>query len=574
MEFVKTARQIAAADTDIHAISERILTQAVERFEVQTAAVFLISQKKKDVQLAAASGISFVSRAELSQIAFHINAIQEAAHKDSLAADASIVSLPSRISMPDVVLPMTAGKKVVGVVVLWKNPAAIWNDEDVINLRLTADVIAKKIQSEHERMRDEFQDCCERMSRRLGSVVDSRSTLKENFARAAHVIRELSGIETLCLLAGTRETGMVRMMSGGGGTVLEERGSIAEMYRDQLHAMVHEPSGMKTVTATGVGQSTFMPNDEGQFLTVPLSGVRNGRAILTASIPVHKTNHAVAIELMKLAASSFTMMISDEQARNKERIVNERIHTLKQLVDDAHPNANLVSVFRTCAIALVDSLGLHRAAISTVDRGAAHLVVRSVVGQQLRSRMTEIVASARLDLADLTAHNVAVDTGTLIHAPVGHGELSISHKEADQTMLTGSQAMTIIPIVIRGQVLALMTLGHAHEIDEMSDGDLAFTSTVASLLGYAIETTLTIATLSKTRAQLSYPSVVSNHGREHSDSNTGRIKSALSGILGSMELIRTTGRDLDETTSRYLTIIEKSADKMRSYVEEDASVEG
>ncbi|MEK7774342.1 MAG: GAF domain-containing protein [Candidatus Zixiibacteriota bacterium] len=572
MEFVKKAQQLASLESDVPVLIERILGNTIELFEVQTAAAYLLSPKRHGMPLVAATGISFVSREELGHIEFDTEAVLKAANEDVVSAETVIHLVPSRISFPDMILPMTVNNRVAGVIALWKNPAATWSDEDKVNLRLTADVLARKIQSEQERLRESFRDACERMSVRLGGVVDSRSGLKENFARAAHVVRELTGTEKLCLLINSPETGMVRLLSGESGAVLEERGSIAKMHSTSLQVLTAIPQGEWLGAQQNDTHSIARSIGATNAVHVMIEGKGSATAALIAGSASTNGMRARTIELLKVAAPSFDIMIRDEQARFRTRALTVRMGALERLVDQTRPNGNLISLFRACMTTLVEQMQLHASAMSTVDRDAAHLCVRSVVGSAMKRNLGEW-SPLRLDLANLRAHQVAADTGLLIHSRIGGEEPSMQEEESRKLAVDGSKAITIVPVKIRGQVLALVTLGHSSPLTELSEEDTAFINAVVAVLGSAIETTLAVTALSKSRQQITYPAIVADAEPAKEDMFKGRMKSALSGILGSMERIRTSNSDLDESTRRYLGIIEKSAGRMRAYMEDDIPVE-
>jgi GAF domain-containing protein len=568
MEFVKKAQQLATLETNIPVLIERILTKTIESFEVQTAAAYLLSPRRQGMPLVAATGISFVSREELGHVEFDANAVLKAANEDTISASSIIRSLPSRISSPDLVLPMTVNNRVAGVIALWKNPAAVWSDEDRVNLRLTADVLAKKIQSEQERLRENFRDACERMSVRLGGVVDTRSNLKENFARAAHVVRELTGSEKICLLINSAESGMIRLLSGESGAVLEERGTIAKMHSETLNVLSSLPNGEWLGGEQETGSGIPASIGAASAVHVRIDGNGSVTAVLLAGNGSAKGMRSQTIELLKVAAPSFDMIIRDELARYRTRALTARMGALEYLVDQTRPNGNMISLFRECLATLVDQMHLHSAAIATVDHDASHLCVRSAVGST-QNRAHGASSGLRLDLADLRAHRVVAETGLMIHSLVGGQEPSIAAEESARLSFDGSRAMTIVPVKIRGQVLALVTMGYHNSVPAISEDDSAFVHAVVAVLGSAIETMMAVAAMSKPRHQLTYPSIATESESSNNPMFKGKMKSALTGILGSMERIRTSTSTFDESTERYLGIIEKSAGRMRAYVDED-----
>jgi hypothetical protein len=468
------------------------------------------------------------------------------------------------------VLPMTVNNRVAGVIALWKNPAAVWSDEDKVNLRLTADVLAKKIQSEQERLRDNFRDACERMSVRLGGVLDSRSNLKENFARAAHVVRELTGCDQLCLMVNSAETGMIRLLSGEGGAVLEERGAIAKINTETLNVMAALTSREWISNDTEMGSS--IPSSIGAERAVHVAIAGNATAILMAGSGQAHGMRTQTIELLKVAAPSFDMMIRDEQERYRTRALSSRMGALEYLVNQTRPNSNLVSLFRAGLATLVEQMHLQAAAIATVDRDAEHLCLRSMMKSSGLNALGGWSPN-RFDLGQLRAHRVVAETGLLVHSRVGGAEPSISSQESAVLGFDGSKGMTIVPVKIRGQVLALVTLGHPQAVAEISEEDVAFVNAVVAVIGSAIETTLAVTALSQPRLhQITYPAIAESADGSTNDMFKGKMKSALSGILGSMERIRTSSSELDDSTQRYLGIIEKSAGRMRAYMEDDSPI--
>ncbi|MEW5993536.1 MAG: GAF domain-containing protein, partial [Candidatus Zixiibacteriota bacterium] len=130
----------------------------------------------------------------------------------------------------------------------------------------------------------------------------------------------------------------------------------------------------------------------------------------------------------------------------------------------------------------------------------------------------------------------------------------------------------LVPLTIGEEVMAVISLAELRHWSRSryTPADLAFVSTVAAALSLAMQAVLS----GRSRGVL--PTGTEDRFADTSPSDMsmrGRVRSSLSSILGSVELIRHRQPVSDRDLDRYLTIIDRSAQRICDLVREKPGTE-
>jgi hypothetical protein len=139
---------------------------------------------------------------------------------------------------------------------------------------------------------------------------------------------------------------------------------------------------------------------------------------------------------------------------------------------------------------------------------------------------------------------------------------TIEVAEASQAFFGEVQRAMLIPITVGRQVLAVISVAYAHWSDVSKNHriDMLLTKSIAGALSLAIQAELNRGSKrtkdERDQIKVSLPT----------SQLRGQVNSSLSGILGSLEMIKAQQKSNDPGIDKYLSIIDKSAHRIHEYV--------
>jgi hypothetical protein len=154
-------------------------------------------------------------------------------------------------------------------------------------------------------------------------------------------------------------------------------------------------------------------------------------------------------------------------------------------------------------------------------------------------------------------HQLVRDSSRVLLVNGEDDEQRLTPPEAGQAFFAEVQSAMLVPVILEQQVLAVISIAEARPWDQhrFCHLDLLFVRSLAAVLALAIRFGLGgKATGTETNRAAWLP--------EASSQLRGRIKSSLSGILGSVEMIKSRHQTTDPAVEKYLSIIDKSAQRI------------
>jgi signal transduction histidine kinase len=165
-------------------------------------------------------------------------------------------------------------------------------------------------------------------------------------------------------------------------------------------------------------------------------------------------------------------------------------------------------------------------------------------------------------------HHMTRDSGRILMVNQSDAEHHMTPAEAGQAFFPEVQSAMLVPVMLGQQVLAVIGIADSRHEDRRSfrRPDVLLARSISAILALAIQAGLGRKVTGSTVENRGFasPTIKASQLR-------GRVRSSLSGILGSVEMIKSQHKSSDPALEKYLSIIDKSAQRINDCFTEQAS---
>jgi GAF domain-containing protein len=574
LDFLRKVEQLVGVETRLDNLLATSLAYMIEHFGFAHGAVYKCFKSRRQLHLAALSSGSPYRPSELRRAVVAEGAID--GFGDRVAEDGGrvITGLPETVSPPEIVLPILVDNTAAGFYAIWTGEASEPEKEDYLNLKIAADIVGRKIALDRLRLEAGFIRRCDMLGRELAHRYRPEESLRENTAMLANALFKHLSFDVASVtfrdLSGER---MRRLTVRPGETVLDEKG-VPLPGEDSVVGKVLAtgcPVVAVDLTRADTPARDRLLVDSGMrsCLSVPLvDSDGNTAGTLTVAGDTPGLYGCRQRELLARAGSVFAPMARAERQLSRIARTERRLARITDLVSEINRGVDLQTAFEHAADALSRELGTSLVRISVVEDGGAFLKSRALATPRPIERT--IPADGQMILSLMPCHKLAIDSGRQLLIDQQSVDSRMSEAEATQVLTPQVKSAMLIPVRGDGRVVAMISAGEMRHPKRFSydESDLAFAELVAELLAVVIRSSLEgrrRIDITTGRAASGLMSVIEDA------SVRSRLKSSLSGILGSVEILRSTPRRDRASIERYLRIIDRSAHKLADCLQEETT---
>ncbi len=570
LELIKKVEQLVGIERSLSVILNQALRYMVEHYGLLKGAAYAYSRKQKKLLFLSSSGSAAISEAHIKDIIFD-DACEEKLLENGALYDGQIVKeVPEDVARPNLVLPVVVNGKLSSLFLLWHEEKAVWNNEDKVNLKIAADIIARKVVHDKVQIMEDFRTQQQEWLQSFCKVVDSARNIKENLPRIARWLTKLIPAELISLTVVYDHGNVQRFSTGVDGTLLAEKG--IDLYSNHFLQRIFERG--EPLVVKDVWRKTTVPVDDlirgsgmRSLIVFPLTNGKTnmGAVVVGSRLPNHFD--ARKIELIKSAIPLLNSLLSQEIYRYELNLTERRIDLLDSFLVDCGKNAGLQKLFELAAGLLSKTLNTSVVRISTYDHDGSFLRSRAL--SLLRPIEGITPANGHMILSLMPYHTLVRDSGQPMLINQQDSDKKISEAEAKQMAGSDLKSALLVPIKVGQEVPAVISLAELRGLDRYryTQADIQFADSVASALSLAIQMNLSRKTKLSVKSSRDWFAAASIHDADV----RSRIKSSLSGILGSVEMIKSHAPETDTSLERYLSIIDRSAQRISAYFTEESS---
>ena len=564
LELIKKVGQLIKVESRLPAILSRTLEHMVSDYELSFGAVYLYSRARKEVTFVSSAGEAPLESASLWQIEFDTRLLDKPRDGGRLVDQDFMRNTPSDLRRPEIIQPILVDDKPAGFFLAWTKPDCEVDNDDRINLQVITDIIGRKIQLDRNGQLQEFRNSLEKDRCRLVQTMDRKASFREHVARLATFVGERMPADLISVTVLSNVQGNQRYSMGTNRTVLHEIGINA----DWIHGSCIGAGESLVIKDTLAGENSFADQlvaNSGMksVVCVPLTVTGVVEGVLTVASKESGSYAArEATVLEAIAPVMGELVVSDRYQRNLSA-GRGRSAALRDTTINLSQTHGIHEMLQKAATAIFDELHPVMVRVSTFDAEGTFLTSRTMLRKHESDNITP--AEGHMILSLMPWHRIVREKGRTVTIDQADTEKGMTEIEIAQAFMPGLSQALLVPIKVSDRVVAVISLADSRPADEMEslEGEREFVEAVAAALSVSIllDYRREAAVLHRdTPSRLTATDVPDGELR-------GQMKSALTGIFGSVELIKTSDRP-ERNLEHYLSIIDRSARRISDYFAE------
>lgn len=571
LDLIKRVEQLIAVENRMPVILSKVLDYMVKHYELKNGAIYIYSRRKRKLVFLSSSSLSLMPECELVKVSFDEDLVDNYANKETSFDNRIVTEVPSSITQPDLALPLVVEGKVSAVFLLWQGGKLVMKEEDRMNMKIAVDIIARKVEFRKLQLGEEFRRQQVDWLSSLVNSIDYKKRLKENMSNIAGWFTRMVSVDFISFTVIYNNNDMQRFSIGEEGNLLsEKRVNVLSHHTFLNHILESE----KQVVVNDTCGKTSVPIDKmilgsGMKSLVAFRLGHGDKAVGAVVFASKAADHfsAQKIELIKGVLPLLNQLVSDEIHRHYISVVERRIGLLNSFLADCGRLVRLRDLFEQAALFLSREIRTSVVRISTYEYGNVFLKSRALV--HLRPIEGITPADGHMILSLMPYHTLVRETGRLMMINQDHTDKKITEAEAKQICGSNLKSALLIPVTVNRQVLAVISFAEMRRWEryQYNQDDVLFACSVASGLSLAIQ--LALGKRTKTRPRLKEDGLGSV--KLHDPALKSSIKSSLSSILGSVEIIKAHQPDTNTSLNRYLSIIDRSAHRINNVLHQEVS---
>jgi len=566
--LIKQVARLVRIENRVPVILEKTLDQMMETCSLAKGAVYVYSRSTGRLVLIAGRG----QKEESPEFPTQADIAREALRRYAREVDYSTLVREGLgiAHKPDKIVPLEVQDRLAGLFVLWQDADHPVSDEDRVNLRITGDIIAREIQLGELIHKDEYHEAQQHWQASLASRLDFRKDTRDNLSSLVAGLKEKMPLDYFSLTVVHHDGHAQRFTIGSNEGILMEvdvdfGGTTPEAHR------VYQ-TGVKAVIndlrhASGAADSILLKTGMQSYAALPVT--RGGRV---EGVAVFAADRREAygprqLALLEQCLPMIFSLVKEQQHRYNLDVRDRRASLAVGLLKDAARGMDLRQTFQRVADIVAGELKSTCVRVSTYDARGKFMTSQALVTSRSMKNVTPTDGVMILSL--MPYHRLARDTGRVMMINQTSTDRKLSDAERNQVFGTSLGSALIAPIVAGDNTPAVISVGEMRHWERcpFRQPEVDFVSYLASVLSVVIQ--LGIKGKAASRLRLENQRLIE---RVSSAPELGsRIRSSLTGIMGSVEMLKTSSSDQDDELEKYLSIIDKSAQRIGDYLEEPVS---
>jgi transcriptional regulator with GAF, ATPase, and Fis domain len=298
---------------------------------------------------------------------------------------------------------------------------------------------------------------------------------------------------------------------------------------------------------------------KGSLMALPIiRGQRTVGAVSLVSDHESAFDH-YAVNLLALAVAGlgeFTWLLGREHKRDNSR---RRQQLMRAFIRDSYRELSAQEIFEDVARVVARGVEGDIVRVSTFDRQHRFLNSRALSCKIDKTNLPPSRAPLLLEL--LPVHARLKDGRRTVVLALSDNQSLMDETEMIHMFGQAVSSVVLVPITHEDRIVGVISVARikANEYPPFNETDTTFIELAASTASLAIRQASLDKKLLKSQAR----------PKETTDIRT-RVKSSLSGIVGSVEMIRSQGGGASESIDKYLGIIDRSARRLSESVNNSA----
>ncbi len=448
------------------------------------------------------------------------------------------------------VLPIRYNGSLEAVIALQLEQPLSPNDRT--NIAVVGEILAHRLEMEMLNDRIDAYQANGRLERELRLESRRADSAARLSALIMNKVRSRFDIDLVSLCFIQRHTNrMTRQSIGATGAMLTEKGlpipsGLAEQLVDADRTAIRVANPIEDTSAFG------LPGNMLSAVAVTCRRTSRGAMILMLA-SAHRHPMMEDLSGLEFLAPLTSDLFSELWGRQSRLRLDRRIGRIQRILNRELTNHDLEAVGSAIARLLQHELKVDVVRLISADQSPTFF---KTVGVAYAKDVLPIAEELTVLRSHLRIHEEVIASGIPKWLNASRADLMISVAEAQAVLTSPLGAVAIVPIPSEKGVIGTVSIasGTGHGRLRYSREERQFVTLVAQLVGMVLS-------LDRQSQNWSGWSITRNSDRQL----RSRMKSSLSGILGSLELIRK-GETSGSQVEHYLGIIDSSARRINDYL--------
>jgi transcriptional regulator with GAF, ATPase, and Fis domain len=559
LELLKEVEQLVGVETRPEAILCGIINRIANAYPLRAGAVFTWSENTHTLKHLASVNKPPIPTTFLEALSLDSERFARDPRHVLLKAATANGKLTA-YDLPALILPVASNSTLYGTLLLWWHKGQPADDPSRMLLKLAAEIAARRIEANHSQDRVYCSgDYC-RIASTISQLFSPETSVRSAFAAIARVLNHVLDSRTVTMIIKANDGSWHRLTGGPWEAVLYEKrvkyreiSAIARQVMADGTPVYHRSCHSADLVRTGDGVH------KGSLMALPI--IRNEKTVGVVSL-LSDRESAFDRHNIRLLVQTITSLGELSWLLGKEKVrdtAQRRQQLLRAFVRDAYRELSTQRIFEDVTRVVARGIEADIVRVSTFDRARRFLNSRGLVCRREPTTVPPKRASLLLDL--LPVHRRLLDGQRTIVLDRNHGQPAMDDSEMLHMFGHSISSAMLVPVLHEDDIVGVVSVGRcqAGQFPEFSDADMTFIELVTAAASLAIRQARLDRKLLNRR---SVPTLTPDM--------RSRVKSSLSGIVGSIEMIRAHGQSSDEPIEKYLEIIDRSARRLSETVEEPA----
>ncbi len=479
--LIREIDQLIAVEHRMDPLLTNVLAHMVEALRLKGGAVYTISSTFSESRLVTAAGDIESFQPRLRDA--HVDHRGWQRYVDGFSAESSgiITDLPITLGMPSLVLPVVVNERLRAVFVAWSGESTNLTTDDRLQLKLVADILARRMREELTQLKNRFLTQCTTLQDTVQNLMDTSGARPESLTLIARSLADVLPIDylSLVLMHPTRSL-CDRYSVGADHQLLTYRGMPWPGQNERLAQVMLSAGPTTTETHPDLPADLpagFVPSGLHSVALAPIraEGQPGGLLILGAERPRAFGRRTAA--LLAAVLPSLAQLVYSHARRQSDITWESRMSRLVGLSQHADRQTNTTAWLDRVAEFLSGDTGAEAVRISACEPGGRFLISRALRTSNLSPHMAP--ASESMILSLMPAHQEALaDKRTLL---LTDSELIARSSEAERQIVCSGdlRQLLIAPVILRGRSIGAVTVADSRSSDLFSIPDNALSMVTA-----------------------------------------------------------------------------------------------
>lgn|GEM_PF-1716795 len=569
LELIKQIEQLLAVEERPRVILSRSLEMIVESYEARHGAVMVYNQSQSSFRLLSMAGEESDTVNWPEGLSLSDEELDAWLNEPSKARSRNIARVCEQLDCNCRILPLRTSERLYGAILLWfESKIDAVAEESLDLLSITVDIICRKILLDRHRMAVELRDRRNKWKKTVSSLVDYRKDLPWNLKRLGpELLKGLNADLLTLVVSGDRRIAQ-RYTLGQGGQLLHEIGiDLAKLSRHvgDLFA-AGEAILIDDISVLPAHQlePALLESDTRSLMAVGIDRADKVVAAITVGSRQASRFSAREQNALKMVVATIGNLVVEDLHRASLAEQYEGLSRLSSLLEEANAGTSRRGLAQSVTDCLAGAIRSTIIRISFFESEGTFL--KSVSMHTSHEVEVNTPPAGHMVMSLMPYHQLLRDTGRVMLINQQETEKRLALPEVRQAFCPGVKSALLVPIKRGGEVIGVISLADVRSWGryQYRDEDILLVRVYAALLGTAPLTQVggRLAESANRLASLDESKKVVAAFDPWSE-----MRSSLTGILGSVEMMSADDSMDDRSRARYLSIINRSARRIESYVD-------